>query len=56
MGFGRGLALLHHIGARSGTERDAAWSRFTQTSDGFRTCEQKTTRLIPVIELTRREP
>ncbi|MEO7421149.1 MAG: nitroreductase/quinone reductase family protein [Ornithinibacter sp.] len=116
MGFERGLVLLHHIGARSGTERvtpvaaihgdadtwliaaskagapdnpdwfhnlrahpevhvetpddgdvevtarileggerDAAWSRFTQMSDGFRSYEQKTTRVIPVIELTRRE-
>ncbi|MEO5608787.1 MAG: hypothetical protein ABIQ61_07875 [Ornithinibacter sp.] len=56
MGFGRGLVLLHHIGARSSTERDAAWSRFTQMSDGFRSYEQKTSRVIPVIELTRREP
>ncbi len=115
MGFGRGLVLLHHVGARTGTERvtpvaafrgddgswlvaaskagapdnpdwfhnlrahpevtietpddgtvevrarvlegaerDAAWARFTEASEGFRSYEEKTTRVIPVIELSRR--
>jgi deazaflavin-dependent oxidoreductase (nitroreductase family) len=115
MGFGRGLVLLHHTGARTGTERvspvaairdgddtwlvaaskagapdnpdwfhnlrahpdvaietpddgtvevraqvlagderDAAWARFTAMSEGFRSYEQKTTRVIPVVALTRR--
>ncbi|MBM6399255.1 nitroreductase/quinone reductase family protein [Phycicoccus sonneratiae] len=115
MGFGRGLVLLHHTGARTGTERvspvaairdgddtwlvaaskggapdnpawfhnlrthpdaaietpddgtvevrarvlegeerDTAWARFTAMSEGFRSYEQKTTRVIPVIALTRR--
>lgn len=115
MGFGRSLVLLHHTGARTGTERvspvaairdgddtwlvaaskagapdnpdwfhnlkahpdvvietpddgtvevraqvleaderDAAWARFTAMSEGFRSYEQKTTRVIPVVALTRR--
>ncbi len=114
-GFGRRLVLLHHVGARSGTERvspvaairtgdgswwiaaskagahrnpawfhnllahpdvtietpdhgtvavratalegaerDAAWRRFTEMSEGFRQYEQRTTRVIPVVELTPR--
>ena len=115
MGFGRGLVLLHHVGARSGTERvspvaaihddadtwlvaaskggapdhpawfhnlvahpdveietpddgdvpvrarvlpreerDPAWARFTAMSEGFRSYEEKTDRVIPVLELRRR--
>lgn len=115
MGFGRGLVLLHHTGARTGTERvsplaalhpeadtwqlaaskagapdnpdwfhnlkahpdvtietpddgtvevrarvlegeerDAAWEAFKAMSEGFRSYEEKTTRVIPVVELTRR--
>ncbi len=115
MGFGRGLVLVHHLGARTGTERitplaaipsddggwliaaskagapdnpdwyhnlrahpevtleapgegvvevrarvlegeerDAVWARLTAASEGFRSYEQKTTRVIPVIELSRR--
>ncbi|GIG22126.1 hypothetical protein Cch01nite_28500 [Cellulomonas chitinilytica] len=115
MGFGRGLVLLHHRGARTGeerispvaaipdgegawfvaaskggaptnpgwyhnllawpdveiehpdegtvavravdlegAERDAAWERFTQRSEGFRSYQEKTTRTIPVLRLTRR--
>jgi deazaflavin-dependent oxidoreductase (nitroreductase family) len=115
MGFGRSLVLLHHLGARSGTERvtplaairgdggtwlvaaskagapdnpdwfhnvrahpevsietpddgvvdvrarvlegeerDAAWRRFTERSEGFRAYQEKTTRVIPVIELSPR--
>lgn len=112
MGFGRGLVLVHHLGARSGTERvspvanihdedgsrliaasaagapknpdwyrnllahpdvtietpegeervhvtdlqgaerDAAWARFKQMSDGFAAYEKKTDRVIPVLKLT----
>lgn len=115
MGFGRGLVLLHHVGARTGTarvspvaalhpdpdtwlvaaskagapdhpdwfhnlrahpetaleapddgtvevrarvlegaERDRAWGGFLALSEGFRQYEQATTRVIPVVELTRR--
>ncbi|SDR83590.1 nitroreductase/quinone reductase family protein [Microlunatus soli] len=115
MGFGRGLVLVHHRGAKSGTERinplaairesddswliaasaggadanpawyhnllahpdvtietpddgvvsvrardlprperDVAWSRFTEMSDGFAGYEKKTSRVIPVLRLTRR--
>ena len=115
MGFGRGLVLVHHQGAKSGAERvtplagiresddawlitasaagadknpawyhnvlahpeisietpddgevqvsaqelprderDVAWSRFTAMSDGFAGYEKKTSRIIPVIRLTRR--
>ncbi len=115
MGFGRGLVLLHHTGARTGTERvspvaairdgddtwlvaaskagapdnpdwfhnlrahpdvvvetpddgtvevrarmlegderDTAWARFTAMSEGFASYEQKTSRVIPVLALTRR--
>lgn len=115
MGFGRALVLVHHVGAKSGTERvtplagirtdddtwliaaskggaddnpawyhnlranpeisietpddgtvdvrarvlegderDAGWDRFKTMSDGFREYEAKTSRVIPVIELTRR--
>ncbi len=115
MGFGRALVLLHHTGARTGTERvspvaairdgddtwlvaaskggapdnpdwfhnlrahpdvtietpeartvevrarvlegderDAAWARFTAMSEGFRSYEQKTSRVIPVVALSRR--
>ena len=38
-----------------GAERDAAWARFTARSEGFRSYEQRTTRTIPVLRLTRRE-
>ncbi|MDQ2757339.1 MAG: nitroreductase family deazaflavin-dependent oxidoreductase [Actinomycetota bacterium] len=115
MGFGRGLVLVHHRGAKTGTERvtplaalptddgawliaaskagapdnpdwyhnlraypevtveapgegvievrarvlesderDAAWARFTAASEGFRSYQEKTTRVIPVVELSRR--
>ncbi len=37
-----------------GSARDDAWGRFTAMSDGFRDYENKTTRVIPVVELTRR--
>jgi len=116
MGFGRNLVLMHHVGAKTGTERvsplaglkvdddtwliaaskggapdnpawfsnlkahpdvvietpddgtvavraevlepaerDAAWARFTAASDGFKDYEKKTTRVIPVIALRRRD-
>ena len=115
MGFGRGLVLLHHRGARTGAEhvaplaairddertwlvtasaggsdrnpawyhnllahpeasietpddgvvdvradelrgaaRDAAWARFKDLSDGFAGYERRTSRVIPVLRLTRR--
>ena len=37
-----------------GSDRDAGWARFTSASDGFRQYEQRTTRVIPVVRLTRR--
>jgi hypothetical protein len=36
-------------------ERDEAWARFTAASDGFKEYEKKTTRVIPVVALRRRE-
>ena len=115
-GFGKGLVLLHHRGARTGTERvspvagirdgenawlvaaskggapqnpawfhnllahpeveietpdegsvkvhatqltgaarDEAWTRFTARSEGFRSYEQRTSRTIPVMRLTRQD-
>ena len=38
-----------------GAERDAAWERFKQMSEGFRSYEAKTDRVIPVLRLTPRE-
>jgi deazaflavin-dependent oxidoreductase (nitroreductase family) len=38
-----------------GGERDAAWARFTAMSEGFRSYEQRTTRVIPVVELAPRD-
>ena len=38
-----------------GDEREAAWARFTARSEGFRSYEQRTSRTIPVLRLTRRE-
>jgi deazaflavin-dependent oxidoreductase (nitroreductase family) len=43
-----------HATALEGEERDAAWQRFTEMSDGFRQYEQRTSRVIPVVELTPR--
>ncbi len=37
-----------------GEERDAAWERFKQASDGFREYEAKTSRTIPVVRLSPR--
>lgn len=37
-----------------GAERDAAWAGFTAMSDGFRQYAERTSRVIPVVELTRR--
>ncbi|PPG18046.1 nitroreductase family deazaflavin-dependent oxidoreductase [Rathayibacter sp. AY1C6] len=38
----------------AGEERDAGWARFTTASAGFLDYEKRTTRIIPVVELTRR--
>ncbi|WP_353808731.1 nitroreductase/quinone reductase family protein [Agromyces sp. SYSU T00194] len=37
-----------------GQERDAAWALFTSTSDGFSRYQERTSRVIPVVELRRR--
>jgi deazaflavin-dependent oxidoreductase (nitroreductase family) len=37
-----------------GTDRDAAWKRFTEASAGFRAYEERTDRVIPVVVLRRR--
>ena len=41
-----------HVTDLHGAERDAAWERFKQMSDGFRSYEAKTSRTIPVLRLT----
>jgi deazaflavin-dependent oxidoreductase (nitroreductase family) len=43
-----------HAEVLEGTERDRGWARFTAASDGFRQYEQRTSRTIPVVRLTRR--
>lgn len=37
-----------------GDERDQAWDRFKQASDGFKEYEQRTSRTIPVVRLVPR--
>lgn len=37
----------------TGAERDVAWSAFTESSQGFRDYEARTSRVIPVLELRR---
>ena len=41
-----------HVTDLQGAERDAAWARFTESSEGFRSYEAKTSRVIPVLRLT----
>jgi deazaflavin-dependent oxidoreductase (nitroreductase family) len=41
-----------HVTDLQGAERDAAWERFKQMSDGFAGYEKKTDRVIPVLRLT----
>jgi deazaflavin-dependent oxidoreductase (nitroreductase family) len=43
-----------HVTDLQGAERDRAWDRFTERSAGFRAYEEKTSRVIPVLALTRR--
>ena len=43
-----------HVTELTGAERDAAWDRFKAMSDGFRSYEEKTDRVIPVLRLTPR--
>lgn len=38
----------------AGAERDAGWARFTAASPGFAAYEQRTSRIIPIVELRRR--
>ncbi|KAA9145846.1 nitroreductase family deazaflavin-dependent oxidoreductase [Microbacterium lushaniae] len=38
-----------------GAERDAAWAQFLAASPGFRSYEQRTTRIIPVLRLSPRD-
>lgn len=44
-----------HVTELKGAERDAAWGQFTAMSDGFRSYEEKTDRIIPVLKLTPRD-
>ena len=44
-----------HVTDLLGAERDAAWERFKQMSEGFRSYEAKTDRVIPVLRLTPRD-
>ena len=48
-----GTVAVHAV-RLEGAERDAAWDRFKERSEGFRSYEAKTTRTIPVLRLTRR--
>jgi deazaflavin-dependent oxidoreductase (nitroreductase family) len=41
-----------HVSELTGAERDEAWGQFTAMSDGFRSYEEKTDRIIPVLKLT----
>ena len=43
-----------HVDELTGAERDAAWERFKEASDGFRQYEERTERVIPVLALRRR--
>nr|WP_274636252.1 nitroreductase/quinone reductase family protein [Microbacterium bovistercoris] len=43
-----------HATVLAGAERDAAWERFTAAAPGFRSYEKRTSRVIPVVKLTRR--
>jgi len=38
-----------------GAERDSGWAQFTAAAPGFKEYETKTTRVIPVVALHRRE-
>lgn len=44
-----------HVTELKGAERDDAWGQFTAMSDGFRSYEEKTDRIIPVLKLTPRD-
>jgi deazaflavin-dependent oxidoreductase (nitroreductase family) len=48
-----GTVAVHAVDLH-GQERDDAWERFKQRSEGFRSYEQRTSRTIPVLRLTRR--
>lgn len=48
-----GTLAVHAVDLPS-EERDPAWARFTAMSEGFRSYEQKTNRVIPVLKLTPR--
>jgi deazaflavin-dependent oxidoreductase (nitroreductase family) len=48
-----GTVAVHAV-ELTGDARDAGWARFTAMSDGFRSYEDKTSRTIPVLRLTRR--
>ncbi|WP_029289587.1 nitroreductase/quinone reductase family protein [Cellulomonas sp. HZM] len=43
-----------HAAELVGRERDDAWELFKQRSEGFRSYEERTSRTIPVLRLTRR--
>ena len=43
-----------HMSSLQEQERDAAWARFTALSSTFRSYQEKTSRVIPVLRLTRR--
>lgn len=50
---GEGLVAVT-VSELEGAQRDEAWKRFTSASEGFRQYEQRTSRTIPVLKLTRR--
>jgi len=43
------------VGELKGTDRDAAWAQFVARSEAFAGYERKTSRLIPVLRLQRRD-
>ena len=40
-----------HVRELKGAERDEAWDQFKALSDGFRSYEERTDRIIPVLKL-----
>lgn len=50
---GKPLVLVHHIGAKSGVERDEVYARQSAVEPQFADYQRRMNRLIPVVELVR---